>query len=484
MLRRTVSAALVALPHWPPPRRPNRASPRSRRSSASTRPPAMAGFPIAAPIGPSPISITTPGTPIRRPRCTATTSIARSTAIPPGARCRGPTLACSSCTFPKTPTLSAEFAVDFLAGRRIIGEAKETPGENNGRQDSRAASARSRNRTLRCRRGRRRLCRPLHAASSARTGICRRACMRPAAASAAPGTGTAIPARAATSRACSTRSPSRRSSTRNGPGRRNIRRSRKSSPTPITSPIVSACASDIVFDTRVTAASWDERAKRWHIETDRGDKVSAKFCIMAVGCLSAPNRPKFPGIEDFEGPVYHTGEWPHEGVDFTGLRVGVIGTGIVGDPVDPDHRRAGLAAHRVPAHRDLVGAGLERGADAGLCEGGQGRLSGAAREGARAADRLLFSVQHEARAGGERGRTRSGSTRKPGNAAACPSSAPSATSCSRRAPTTPSPISRATRSAASSRIPPPPSCCVRTMCSAASGSASIPAITPPTICRM
>ncbi len=84
---------------------------------------------------------------------------------------------------------------------------------------------------------------------------------------------------------------------------------------------------DILFDTRVTAATWDENAKRWHIETDRGDKVCAKFCVMAVGCLSAPNRPKFPGIENFEGPVYHTGEWPHEGVDFTGLRVGVIGTG-------------------------------------------------------------------------------------------------------------------------------------------------------------
>jgi cyclohexanone monooxygenase len=84
---------------------------------------------------------------------------------------------------------------------------------------------------------------------------------------------------------------------------------------------------DIVFDTRVTVMTWDERAKRWQIETDRGDKVSAKFCVMAVGCLSAPNRPKFPGIEDFKGPVYHTGEWPHEGVDFTGLRVGVIGTG-------------------------------------------------------------------------------------------------------------------------------------------------------------
>ena len=83
----------------------------------------------------------------------------------------------------------------------------------------------------------------------------------------------------------------------------------------------------IVFDTRVTAATFDEAAKCWSIETDCGDRVSAKFCIMAVGCLSAPNRPNFRGLEDFRGPIYHTGEWPHEGVDFTGLRVGVIGTG-------------------------------------------------------------------------------------------------------------------------------------------------------------
>src|ERR1700753_1811626 len=84
---------------------------------------------------------------------------------------------------------------------------------------------------------------------------------------------------------------------------------------------------DIVFDTRVTKATFDEAEKCWRIETDRGDKITARFCIMAVGCLSAPNRPGFEGIEDFKGPIYHTGEWPHEGVDFTGLRVGVIGTG-------------------------------------------------------------------------------------------------------------------------------------------------------------
>jgi cyclohexanone monooxygenase len=84
---------------------------------------------------------------------------------------------------------------------------------------------------------------------------------------------------------------------------------------------------NIVFDTRVTKAAFDKAGRCWRIETDRGDEVSAQFCIMAVGCLSAPNRPRFAGIEDFKGPIYHTGEWPHEGVDFTGLRVGVIGTG-------------------------------------------------------------------------------------------------------------------------------------------------------------
>jgi len=84
---------------------------------------------------------------------------------------------------------------------------------------------------------------------------------------------------------------------------------------------------DIILDTRVTKATFDEGQKHWRIETDRGDEVTARFCIMAVGCLSAPNRPRFEGIEDFAGPIYHTGEWPQEGVDFTGLRVGVIGTG-------------------------------------------------------------------------------------------------------------------------------------------------------------
>ena len=84
---------------------------------------------------------------------------------------------------------------------------------------------------------------------------------------------------------------------------------------------------DIQLETRVTAAVFDEATSRWSIRTDRGHEVSAQFCIMATGCLSSAQVPKFEGLESFKGKWYHTGHWPHEGVDFTGQRVGVIGTG-------------------------------------------------------------------------------------------------------------------------------------------------------------
>jgi cation diffusion facilitator CzcD-associated flavoprotein CzcO len=84
---------------------------------------------------------------------------------------------------------------------------------------------------------------------------------------------------------------------------------------------------DIEFDTRVTDAVYDEAAGLWQIRTDRGETVSARFCVMATGCLSAARTPDFKGMESFRGETYHTGEFPHEGVDFTGKRVGVIGTG-------------------------------------------------------------------------------------------------------------------------------------------------------------
>jgi cation diffusion facilitator CzcD-associated flavoprotein CzcO len=63
--------------------------------------------------------------------------------------------------------------------------------------------------------------------------------------------------------------------------------------------------------------------------------VTARFFISAVGCLSAANVPQIPGLESFEGDWYHTGAWPHEGVDFTGKRVGLIGTGSTGIQATP-----------------------------------------------------------------------------------------------------------------------------------------------------
>jgi len=84
---------------------------------------------------------------------------------------------------------------------------------------------------------------------------------------------------------------------------------------------------DIQLETRVTAAAYDEAAHEWNVQTDRGDRVSARFCVMATGCLSSAQVPRFDGLESFEGARYHTGHWPREGVDFTGQRVGIIGTG-------------------------------------------------------------------------------------------------------------------------------------------------------------
>ncbi len=83
---------------------------------------------------------------------------------------------------------------------------------------------------------------------------------------------------------------------------------------------------DIQLETRVVAATFDEAAGRWEVRTGAGS-VSARFCIMATGCLSQANTPRFAGLDAFEGATYHTGRWPHEGVDFGGQRVGIIGTG-------------------------------------------------------------------------------------------------------------------------------------------------------------
>jgi len=87
---------------------------------------------------------------------------------------------------------------------------------------------------------------------------------------------------------------------------------------------------DIAFSTRVTEMTLDEETLRWEVRTDAGDVMSARFVVLAVGPLSNANIPPIEGLESFRGSVYHTARWPHDGADFTGLRVGVIGTGSSG----------------------------------------------------------------------------------------------------------------------------------------------------------
>jgi cyclohexanone monooxygenase len=86
----------------------------------------------------------------------------------------------------------------------------------------------------------------------------------------------------------------------------------------------------ITFDTRIQSATYDEASSQWVVETNNGETVRARYCVMATGFLSAPNKPDVPGLDNFKGQQYHTAFWPHEGVDFTGLRVAVVGTGSSG----------------------------------------------------------------------------------------------------------------------------------------------------------
>jgi cation diffusion facilitator CzcD-associated flavoprotein CzcO len=118
---------------------------------------------------------------------------------------------------------------------------------------------------------------------------------------------------------------------------------------------------DIQLETRVLSAAFDERARGWQIETDRG-LASATFCVMATGCLSSAHTPDIEGIDRFAGEILHTGRWPHEGVDFRGKRVGIIGTGssaVQSIPIiarEAEHLTVfqRTATYAVPAHnRDL-----------------------------------------------------------------------------------------------------------------------------------
>ncbi len=90
------------------------------------------------------------------------------------------------------------------------------------------------------------------------------------------------------------------------------------------------------FNTRVLSAHYDEAANVWRLALDNGTQASCTFLISAVGPLSATRMPAIPGVESFRGESFHSSRWPRNGnggpagVDFTGKRVGVIGTGATG----------------------------------------------------------------------------------------------------------------------------------------------------------
>ncbi len=93
---------------------------------------------------------------------------------------------------------------------------------------------------------------------------------------------------------------------------------------------------DIRFNSRVVRLEYLEPDNLWRATMEQGEQIEAQFCVMATGCLSVPNKPKFPGADNFQGTVLHTGLWPKEAVDLSGKRVGIIGTGSSGVQAIPE----------------------------------------------------------------------------------------------------------------------------------------------------
>ena len=124
---------------------------------------------------------------------------------------------------------------------------------------------------------------------------------------------------------------------------------------------------DIKFNTRVSAVEYQDDQNTWKLQTESGESFEAKYCVMATGCLSVPNKPHFEGMEKFKGRTLHTGLWPKEPVDLSGKRVGIIGTGSSGVQAIPElAKQAGhltvfqrTPVYTVPANRKAMRAEVE-----------------------------------------------------------------------------------------------------------------------------
>jgi cation diffusion facilitator CzcD-associated flavoprotein CzcO len=131
---------------------------------------------------------------------------------------------------------------------------------------------------------------------------------------------------------------------------------------------------DIQFGTRVVAARYDEGANRWTIETESGARMSATWLVTAVGCLSAANVPDIPGLRDFRGQWYHTGQWPTRGGGLFGQARWPDRHRLDRHPVCAGDRANRCASHRVPAHRELQRACAQRAAHRGIQPLGAGEF--------------------------------------------------------------------------------------------------------------
>ena len=92
---------------------------------------------------------------------------------------------------------------------------------------------------------------------------------------------------------------------------------------------------DIRFRTNVVAMTFDEDAAQWELRTESGDTVVTPYVVAASGILSVPLEPDIAGMDTFSGTSLFTSRWPVTGFDFSGMRVGVIGTGSTGVQLIP-----------------------------------------------------------------------------------------------------------------------------------------------------
>lgn len=93
---------------------------------------------------------------------------------------------------------------------------------------------------------------------------------------------------------------------------------------------------DIRFETRVASANFDEDANRWTVEATDGFTVDCHYLVTALGPLSVPVYPTIDGRDRFQGRSWHTANWPKEEVEFTDLRVAIIGTGATAVQLIPE----------------------------------------------------------------------------------------------------------------------------------------------------